>query len=202
MLQTAWNIRQALGDEDGAALSVRNLEVLDYLLPAPTWETAPEPLHALPEGDLQVEKSLVPVTRTEKATATAPERAGRAACLKVGLTTLAVLTVLAIGAFGVWFTLVRDGGGNDAPELTVSWEFGDAWNTYDNKTWTQQIVVVVEGDADETDAYRYFVNGEPIGEMFEITLPICDGAQGTITVESDDGQTTQTVYEFDSPFCR
>jgi hypothetical protein len=202
MLQTAWNIRQALGDEDGAALSVRNLEVLDYLLPAPTWETAPEPLRAPPDGDLQVGKSLVPVTRKDEATAPSPERASRAACLKVGLTTLAVLAALAIGAFGVWFTLIRDGGGNDASALAVSWEFGDAWNTYDNKTWTQQIIVVVKGDASETGEYHYFVNGEPVGEMFEIILPICDGAQGTITVESDDGQTAQTAYEFVSPFCR
>jgi hypothetical protein len=85
------------------------------------------------------------------------------------------------------------------PRLTASWEFKDAWNAYDNETWTQQIIIVAEGgDGD----YHYLADGKPVGEMFEVALPLCDGARGTIQVQSGDGQTAQVEYEFDSPFCR
>jgi hypothetical protein len=111
------------------------------------------------------------------------------------------LAALVIGALGLRFVPRGDGGESDGkvPELTVSWEFGDARKTYGSETWTQQIVIVAEGgDGD----YTYFANGAPVGEAFEMVLPLCDGVRGVIQVESGDGQTAQVEYEFDSPFCQ
>jgi hypothetical protein len=84
-------------------------------------------------------------------------------------------------------------------QLSVSWEFGDAWNAFDNKTWTQQVIIIAEGSDGD---YRYFAAGNPVGKMFEVTLPLCDGARGTIEVRSGDGQNAQVEYEFASPFCQ
>jgi hypothetical protein len=89
--------------------------------------------------------------------------------------------------------------GDQEAALSVHWEFGAAWNALDNQTWTQQMVVVAEGGDGN---YRYFVNGEAVEQTFAIVMPICDGAQGTIEVQSGDGLTAQVEYEFDSPFCR
>jgi len=61
------------------------------------------------------------------------------------------------------------------------------------------VLIVAEGGAGE---YRYFADGEPVGEMFTLTLPICDGARGVIEVQSGDEGAAQVEYEFDSPFCR
>jgi hypothetical protein len=80
----------------------------------------------------------------------------------------------------------------------ISWEFGDAWNALDNRTWTQQIRIVVEGGGAD---YRYFLNGEPVGAAFELILPLCTGAQGTVRVESGRGESAEAHFEFESPFC-
>jgi hypothetical protein len=112
--------------------------------------------------------------------------------------TLVALAVLAAGALAAW-RVWGDDPGDDVPPLAVHWEFGDAWNAYDNETWTQQIRIVAEGGEGD---YTYRVNGEPSSAMFEVTLPLCEGASGLIEAESDDGQTDQVDYAFDSPFCR
>lgn len=196
LLRTALNIRQVLGDEAGAALSAHNLQILEHLLPEPVEEQPPE--RPAPAPDATLQEQALAVTQEEIAALPSPTGIGWAARLKrIGLVTLTALVVLAIGAFALWFVL--GGGKSEGPELTASWEFGDAWNALDNESWTQQIVIIAQGGDGN---YDYFVNGEPVQEVFAVVLPLCDGARGTIQVQSGDGQTAQVEYEFDSPFCR
>jgi len=190
-LRTALNMRQAAGDEAGAALSTRNLEALQSLAPAPQVIPPPSPTAAPPPPPPEQAADASTVS-------TAPARAGWKRRLKLSLMTLLALLVLAAGAFAAW-RVWGNGAGDDVAALTVHWEFGDAWNAYDNETWTQQILIVAKGGQGD---HTYRVNGEPAGEMFEMTLPLCEGATGLIEVESSDGQTAQVDYAFDSPFCR
>jgi hypothetical protein len=192
MLRTALSMRQALDDEAGATVSARNLQVLDHLMPVPVEKPAPvrpspEPARAEPAPAAQAESDEPPPSPDTKGTRS-----------KLRWVLLALSALLVIGTLGIQFMLRSDETGDEEPGLIVYWEFGDAWNSYDNTTWTQQIIIKVEGgDGD----YRYFADGEPIEEMFEVTLPVCEGAQGTIEVQWGDSQTTQIEYEFDSPFC-
>ena len=82
--------------------------------------------------------------------------------------------------------------------MSVLWEFVEARHALDNETWTQQISIVATGGDGE---YSYFVNGQPVTEVFAVVLSICEGAWGTIEVQSGDGLTGQIEYEFKSPFC-
>jgi hypothetical protein len=202
LLRTALNVRQALGDEAGAALSAQNLQVLEQL--APVAEPVPE--QATPGPARRVTGPLAdqaPVTPQEEDDEPAPSTGiGWGRRLKrIGLAALAVLVLLALGALAVRFVL-RDGESEvveEASGLSVSWEFVDAWNALDNETWTQQISIVATGGDGE---YSYFVNGQQVTEVFAMVLPLCDGAWGTIEVQSGDGLTGQVEYAFDSPFCR
>ncbi len=190
LLRTALGMREAMDDKVGAALSAGNLEVLSRLLPAPAELQAPESLAPAPPAEATHQPLPAPLPR-----------AGRRVRLKVALALLAALIVLVTSVAGWRLVLRGDAGQNavNALEPAVSWEFGDAWNSSDNESWTQQVIIVVEGSDGD---YRYFVDGEPSGQMFEVTLPLCDGARGVIQVESRSGQTAQVEYEFDSPFCR
>ena len=124
---------------------------------------------------------------------------GGAFAVLLALTALAVLMIGALAALGLWPTPTNGDNGAGLSPLITSWEFGDAWNAVDNKTWTQQIIIVAQGgDGD----YRYFANDNPIQKMFEVVLPLCDGARGTVEVQSGDGQSARIEYEFDSPFCQ
>ena len=192
LLQTALDMRQALEDEEGAALSAHNLELLDRLLPAPIKPVAA----AQPPPEARQEPG--PEGTLAEAPAP-PPRARRSTRSVVRLALLGALIVLVVGALGLRFALQNGGNGDGEAELTVSWEFGDAWNANDNQSWSQQVLIVAEGGAGE---YRYFADGEPVGEMFTLTLPICDGARGVIEVQSGDEQAAQVEYEFDPPFCR
>jgi len=183
------NMRQALGDEAGAALSAHNLQVLEQLQPAPV-EQEPSVTPLEPKTD----ETAPPQQETD--TPPPQTRVGwRVRLRRIVLATLAALVILTIGAFGLWYALWSD----EEAELSAYWKFGDAWNALDNETWTQQIIVVAAGgDGD----YVYSVKGQTVDEMFAILLPFCDGSQGMIQVQSGDGQTVQIEYEFDSPFCR
>jgi hypothetical protein len=197
LLRSASNVRQALSDEDGTALSARNLQILEQLMPAPVKERPPE-RPAPPMSETPAPISAIPQEEMEEP---APRTGSRwaARLRKIGLAALATLIVVAIGAFALQFVL---GGGDDGDQkagLSVHWEFGAAWNALDNQTWTQQMSIIAEGGDGH---YRYFVNGEPVEQTFAIVMPICDGTQGTIEVQSGDGLTAQVEYEFDSPFCR
>jgi len=189
LLRSTLNMRQALGDEAGAALSAHNLQVLEQLLPAPV-EQEPSATPHEPKTD----ETAPPQQETD---APPPQtRVGwRVRLRRIVLATLAALVILTIGSFGLWYALRSD----EEAELSAYWKFGDAWNALDNETWTQQIIIVAAGgDGD----YVYSVKGQTVDEMFAILLPFCDGSQGMIQVQSGDGQTVQIEYEFDSPFCR
>jgi hypothetical protein len=192
LLQTALSMRQALEDEEGAALSAHNLELLDRLLPAPIKPV----VAAQPSPEARQEPGPEGAVAEEPAP---PPRARRSTRSVVRLALLGALVVLVIGALGLRFALQDGGNGDGAAELTVSWEFGDAWNADDNQSWSQQVLIVAAGSDGN---YRYFSDGEPVSETFTLTLPICEGARGVIEVQSGDEQTAQVEYEFDSPFCR
>jgi len=206
LLETAYRLRQTLGDEVGATLSQHNLEVLERLLPAP----GPVPVDA--------SAAPIPVTGAEPL----PQAQGEAApdetavpgpkpARRRGVRVALFVALLLWGAIALAVRL-RPPVTEPATQvtgLTLSWEFGDAWNAYDNQTWTQQVVIVVvrqrltnvEG-TDTTGDLRYYADGQPVGPMFEVTLPLCDGAEGTIRVEAADGQRAEIPYEFGSPFCQ
>lgn len=195
LLGTAVSIRQALGDQSGAALTVRNLEVLKQLVPAPVVDQTSQPATA--EDEAQEEAPPSP-EQTKEVSPAPPARAGRIRARTVGLAGLAAVVVLLVGALALRF--VADAGRSEDPksDLTVWWEFGDAWNAIDNQTWTQQIRIAAEGgDGD----YHYLVGDKPVEQLFELKLPLCDGAQGTIRVESGDGKSAEVEYAFDSPYC-
>lgn len=197
LLRSALSMRQALGDQAGADLSAHNLDVLDRLLPVPV-ETQTLPTAAPAAAPEQgVQPASLPAE--EDALEPSPANVERRRRLRLRLALLIALAFLVIGALALRF-VARVGEPEDTvPGLTVSWEFGDAWNALDNETWTQQIIIVATSNDDD---YRYFVNGEPSGETFQVTLPLCSGAQGTIRVESGSGQQAEIEYEFDSPYCR
>jgi hypothetical protein len=194
MLETAESIRHALGDQDGADLSGNNLAALEQLAPTvipeaiePPRTLAPTPT-APSESTQALEPSEPPVQE--------PLRPSR---LRFRLALLAASVILAVGTVVLRFVIGVGDTANETPGLTVGWEFGDAWNALDHQTWTQQMRIVIE---DGDGAYDYFLDDEPVGEVFEIVLPICEGAQGTIRVESADGGSASVDYEFDSPYCR
>jgi hypothetical protein len=197
-LQTALSMRQALGDESGAALSGQNLEILERLMPVPVEdEPADEPDVAIPPpGALEQEPQGVEQTEQPQESPL-PVRRRRRWRLRLALLTACVALVIGTVALRYAAGLGQNQGA--APGMSVSWDFGDAWNALDEQTWTQQINIVAEGAEGALD---YFVNGQPAGELFEITLPLCDGAQGTIRVESEDGRSAEVQFAFDSPFCR
>jgi hypothetical protein len=193
LLRSAYSMRQALGDEAGMALSAGNLQVLEHLVPAPALEQVSEPT--------TTESTVPPPKLTQEEIDEPSPRSGRGRAARLGITLIAatVLVVLVVGAFGLLSILSPSNNDDGMPQLSVFWEFGDAANAFDNKTWTQEVIILAEGgDGD----YGYFVDGSPVGRMFVVTLPLCDGARGTIEVQSGDGQTARVDYEFDSPFCQ
>jgi hypothetical protein len=197
LLETAFNMRQALGDGTGAELSARNLAVLERLMPTPVVDVVPQREKPAPTRERTEEPSQALLPEPERIPKGAFARWARR--LGTRLILLTALALLVICAVAVRFATGLSDGRDAVPDLTVSWEFGDAWNAFDSETWTQQIKIIVEGGDGN---YRYFVNGEPTGEILALVLPLCDGAQGTIQVESASGQTSQVDYAFDSPYCR
>jgi hypothetical protein len=197
LLRTAMSLRQAIGDAVGTALSARNLSVLERLMPAPLVEPVSEP--GEPAERLDEPDTSAPALQREDIPESAPAPARRTRRVGLGLALLVACVLLLAGALALRYGREPSQGQHSVPPLTVSWEFGDAWNAVDNETWTQQIkIVAADGDGD----YRYFVNGEAVGEMFQVVLPLCDGASGIIRVESKDGQSVEVPFEFDSPYCR
>jgi hypothetical protein len=197
LLRSALSMRQALGDQAGAELSAHNLDVLDRQLPVPVGiETLST---AAPAASPEQGAQPASLPAAEEAPEPAPASVERRRRPRLRLALLIALAFLVIGALALRFAAGVGEPKDTIPGLTVSWEFGDAWNALDNETWTQQIIIVATGSNDEV---RYFVNGEPSGEMFQVTLPLCSGAQGTIRVESGSGQQAEIEYAFDSPFCR
>jgi hypothetical protein len=197
LLRSALSMRQALGDQAGAKLSAHNLDVLDRLQPVPARDqTLPATASA---ASPQRAAQPAPVPAEENAVEPSPAEAVRRKRFSLRLALLVALASLVIGALALRFVAGVGEPEDTVPGLTVSWEFGEAWNALDNETWTQQIIIVAPtGD----DDYRYFVNDEPSGEMFQVNLPLCSGAEGTIRVESGDGKQAEIEYAFDSPYCR
>jgi hypothetical protein len=197
LLRSALSMREALGDQAGADLSAHNLDVLDRLLPVPVGTEALPTAAPAAASEQGVQPASLPAE--EKAPVTSPAKVERRRRLRLRLALLIALAFLIIAALALRFVAGVGEPEDTVPGLTVSWEFGDAWNALDNETWTQQIIIVATGSDDD---YQYFVNGEPSGEMFQITLPLCSGAQGTIRVATGSGQEAEIEYEFDSPYCR
>ncbi len=197
LLGSAESIRKALGDEAGAELSAHNRIVLEQLLPATAVDQSHQP--AAPAAPRLVQEEPRPALESDEPARPSSEEGGRAGRWKLRAALLAASVVLALGTLALKYVWGVGEENDRAPKMTVSWEFGDAWNAYDNKTWTQQIKIIIEGgDGD----YSYYVNDQPVEEMFEVVLPLCDDARGTIRVESSTGQSATTDYAFDSPFCR
>jgi hypothetical protein len=197
-LRTGLKIRQALGDTIGAALSERNIQILERLVPkqvnVDTAVAAESPTRSQ-EAEAQAH---VHEAEPEERAETAPQLASSRHRWRLRLAFLSVLVVILIGTVALRYVSGLSQSGAVAPDFSVSWEFGDAWNALNGETWTQELLIVVEGaDGD----IRYSVNGKPVGEMFEIVLPLCKGAQGTIHVDSDTGQNADVQFAFDSPFC-
>jgi hypothetical protein len=196
LLETALNIRQALGDRTGAELSTRNYEVLQQL--APTTEMRVPVAHEGKSPLATTADTPASTSRSQEETVTETQRSGRAR----GLRWVMVLASILLIAGAVTLRVLPGIGKANVEQqgqLNVSWGFGDAWNEIDGREWTQQVKVFVEGGQGELS---YFVDGEPAGEMFEVVLPLCDGAQGTIRVETTQGQNAEVEFGFDSPFCR
>jgi hypothetical protein len=195
LLRTAVNIRQALGDETGAAQSAHNLEFLQQMAPAPVEEKilpSPDPTESHEDPD-------EPTPKGQGISEPAPTSTKRKSRVKIRIALLTALVLAVIGTFALRYATGIGPSENPAPDFTVSWEFGDAWNALNEETWTQQVRIVVEGgDGD----YDYFVNGEPTADTFEVVLPLCEGSQGNVRVESGDGQSAEFKFEFDSPYCR
>jgi hypothetical protein len=198
LLETAYRLRQTLGDAVGATLSQHNLEVLERLLPAPV--SVPVDSSAAPTPVMGTES--LPETQGEAAsdeTAVHQPKPAHRRGVRVAL----FVALLLWGAIALAVRLRPPviESTTQVTGLALSWEFGDAWNAYDNRTWTQQVLIVVEG-AEAAGDLRYYADGQPVGSMFEVTLPLCDGAQGAIRVEAADDQSAEITYEFDSPFCQ
>jgi len=197
LLRTALNMRQAQGDQVGTALTAHNLEVLEYLQPEPIEVQAGQPV--APTKPQQKVAPPSAVTTDQKAISLPAAETARARGVRLRITLLAAIIVLLSGTLVLRFGLGVGKPREELSGLTISWEFGDAWNALDNETWTQQIKIIVEGDGGD---YRYFVDEEPAAQLFEVVRPLCDGAEGTIRVEADSGQSGEVEYAFDSPYCR
>jgi RecA/RadA recombinase len=188
LLGTAASIRRRLPDLAGAELSEHNLAVLEQLKPPPVPETEP-PRTRVPEPS--------PAAEAEEP---APEPVAEPTRRRVPrLALVGVFVLLALSLMTLRYAVVSSETGEAQAPFELSWEFGDAWNALDNTTWTQQIKIVVDGEEDD---YLYFVDDEPSGPNFEVTLPLCEGGQGTIRVESARGESAEVPYAFDSPYCR
>jgi hypothetical protein len=199
LLRTAKGMREALGDTAGAELTSRNLSIIDDLAPVVPLEITPIPLAPETEttAEAAIEDAPPEFQRVQPQQAALPPRVSRRR-LAMMMAAIATLVVLLAGAVAIVVVAGIAGNGHERSDLAVSWEFGDAWNALDNTQWTQQIIVVVD---DGDDDLTYFVDGEPSGPTFERVLPICDGDQGTISVESSDGRSGTVEFGFDSPFC-
>jgi hypothetical protein len=198
LLRTAKGMREALGDTAGAELTSRNLSVIEGLAPAVPLDVAavtlaPEPV----ETQVAIEEAPPEFQRVEPEQSASPPRFSRRRLVMM-TAAIATLVVLLAGAVAIVVVAGIGGTGGERSNLAVSWEFGDAWNALDNTQWTQQIIIVVD---DGDDDLTYFVDGEPSGQVFERVLPICDGDQGTISVESSDGRSGTVEFAFDSPYC-
>lgn len=192
LLRTALNMREALGNQAGAALTAHNLELLELLAPAPAPGVVVEPS----PSDAREEATAEPAPAPSESGSSA-RRFGATRRLRLAL--LAAAAFLIVGALTVRFVVGVGANKRTNPGLTVSWEFRDAWNALDNETWTQEVEIVAEGGGGD---YRYFVDGKPSEKTFEVVLPLCEGGQGTIRVESETGESAEAEFAFDSPFCR
>ena len=197
LLRTALSIRQALGDQTGAALTQQNLEVLEYMVPARVEEETAQPQDQT-ESQEQMDEPE-PTIETQDAVSAGPPSTDRSKRIRLGLAFAAVSALILVGLLVLRFVAgVGESTGQDL-DLNISWEFGDAWNAIDSESWTQQLKIVTDGSDGDLS---YFLNGEPVSEMFEVVLPLCEGAHGTIRVESDVGASAEVDFAFDSPFCR
>jgi len=198
LLRTAKGMREALDDSVGVDLTSHNLKIIENLTPVVTLDLPPTgpDVESSAIGET-IEESLPEFQRIQPDQGTLP--AGGTNRRFVAM--IAIITALVIVLAGAVAMVVVAGIGgnrNEGSDLAISWEFGDAWNTLDREQWTQQIKIIVE---DEDGDLTYFVNDEPSDATFERVLPICDGDQGTIRVESSDGRVGIVAYEFESPYC-
>jgi hypothetical protein len=198
LLRTALNMREAQGDQVGAALTAHNLETLELLMPQPVVVPTRERVGRAASQEAVGE--AMPATPDQEALSLPAPDTARARGLRLRIALLTALAIVLSGALVLRFVFGVGTKGETVPGLTVTWEFGDAWNALDNETWTQQITISVEGD--EGNNYGYFVDGEPAAQTFEVVRPLCDGAEGTIRVESEAGKSGEVPYAFDSPYCR
>jgi hypothetical protein len=197
LLRTALNMRQAQGDQVGAALTDHNLAMIESLMPKPI--VVPTRESAAPAESQEAAGEAVPVPPDQEALGLPDPDTKRARGVRLRIVLLTALVMVLIGGLVLRFVFGVGTNGKAESGLTVFWEFGDAWNALDNATWTQQIEIRIEGDEGD---YRYFVDGEPATRMFEVVRPLCEGAEGTVRVESDDGKSGEVPYAFDSPYCR
>ncbi len=197
-LRTGLKIRQALGDSVGAALSEQNLQVLERLVPNQTRVDTPagaeipaEPQATKAQGSVQEAEPEEPSEPDP-----VPTSSGHRWRLRLALFTTVV--VILVSAVALQYVSGFSQEEEMASVFTVSWEFRDAWNALNGETWTQEILILAEGTEGNI---RYHVNDKPVGEIFEVVLPLCEGAQGIIRAESDAGQSAEVQFAFDSPFC-
>lgn len=195
LLGSAVSIRQTLGDEAGAELSAHNRNLLEQLLPAARVEQTNQPAASSAPHQAQEEP---PALESDEYVESPTLEAGRANRWKLRAALLAAAVVLALGTLALRYARGASDDNDRTPDMTVSWEFVEAWNAYDNQTWTQQIKIIVDGSDGD---FSYYVNDEPAEEMFEVVLPLCDDARGIIRVESSTGQVAETDFAFNSPYC-
>jgi hypothetical protein len=196
LLRSALSMREALGDQAGAELSAHNLDVLDHLQPVTVRDQAPPAAASAASSQRAAQPASIPVDEEAVEPSSTEARSRKRFSLRLAL--LAALALLITGALALRFVAGVGEPQDTVPGLTVSWEFGDAWNALDNETWTQQIIIVPPTSDDD---YRYFFNGKPSGEMFQVTLPLCSGAEGSIRIETAEGEQAEIEYAFDSPYC-
>jgi hypothetical protein len=191
-------MREALSDTAGVEITSQNLNIIEGLAPVIPLEILPvaTDLDAEETGE-EIDEPPPEFQRVTPEEDALPARVTRRRLVAM-VAAIGALVVLLAGAVAIVVVAGIGGNGNEGSHLSVSWEFGDAWNTLDNEQWTQQITIVVE---DEIDDLTYTVNGEPSGAAFERVLSICDGDGGTIRAESSDGRSGTVVYEFESPYC-
>ena len=199
MLRTAQGMREALDDTTGVDLTSHNLNIIESLAPPIVLDIPPIAPNSETEAmGENIQEPLPEFQRIDPEQATLRARVSKWRVVVM----IAIITTLVVLLAGAVAMVVVAGIGGDRDEgshLTISWEFGDAWNSLDNDEWTQQMKIVVE---DEVGDLTYFVNDESSDAAFEKVLPICDGDWGTIRVESSDGRSGTVEYEFESPFCR
>jgi hypothetical protein len=198
LLESATRIREALGDRVGAELCAHNLAVLEKTAPAPPQAAAPELQASGASAEVEGVGSARTRSESPETDTTSPiVRRKRRWLLR--MTLVAAILLLSASALALRRTVNSGHSVNAASGLTVYWEFGDAWNALDDRSWTQQIRIVVE---DGPGPYKYFINGKPGDELFDVVLPLCDGTQGTIRVQASDDQVSEVDFAFDSPYCR